>query len=467
MKTNARQNTVNEPVDFQVDELFFSTTDLRGIILSGNKVFQRISQYNREQLLGSPHNIIRHPDMPRVVFKLLWDTIQAGKPISAYVKNKAKDGRYYWVVANVYPLGEDKFLSVRFKPTTSVFTTVEGLYTAMLEAEEKGGMDASAKLLFDTLASLGISSYDEFMQNMILAELKNRDQEVVKLMGGKRHDVDAGEVLRGNKGVNDPISRIANLCVSTQREYELLFEKIDSFREMAQKIIHQSSFLQGVAREIRVHSINTSVSSSRLGEKGRMLAAVSNALQLTSLESSRGITNASGHVDLALKQLGEATYTTCSAKLLFEMLNFFAHEMISQQYSKDSSENLQMSEVKENMLYLDTLLEEYSRKAYDNLQKLNTTLKIHSRHINEIEKFTRMLSIVKTTGTIEISWLDEAGEFSSVFAMLEQLSSKAMEEISQFRKLSNKIMRDLKSIGDINSTIAEAQSLIADQMHLI
>ena len=78
--------------DFKVSEAFFSTTDTRGVIQAGNRVFSRISGYTEAELIGKPHNIIRHPDVPRAVFKLLWDTLEAGQPICAYVKNMAKDG---------------------------------------------------------------------------------------------------------------------------------------------------------------------------------------------------------------------------------------------------------------------------------------------------------------------------------------------------------------------------------------
>ncbi len=84
---------------FEIDELFFSITDQASTILSGNEVFVRISGYKKEELLGQFHNIIRHPDMPRVVFKMLWDHLKRDKPVVAYVKNKTKDGGYYWVLA--------------------------------------------------------------------------------------------------------------------------------------------------------------------------------------------------------------------------------------------------------------------------------------------------------------------------------------------------------------------------------
>ncbi len=86
-------------VPFDFDELFFSRTDKRGKIRSGNSVFHRISRFEWDELLGKPHNVIRHPDMPRGVFWLMWERIRRGLPTSAYVKNRAKDGRHYWVYA--------------------------------------------------------------------------------------------------------------------------------------------------------------------------------------------------------------------------------------------------------------------------------------------------------------------------------------------------------------------------------
>jgi len=101
---------INEAREFAATELFFSTTDLKGRIQRANSVFQRIAAWSWEELEKKPHNIIRHPDMPRIVFQILWDYIQEGRPVVAFVKNLAHDGRYYWVVALVTPM-PDGYLS--------------------------------------------------------------------------------------------------------------------------------------------------------------------------------------------------------------------------------------------------------------------------------------------------------------------------------------------------------------------
>ena len=84
---------------FDDDEIIVSKTDLKGIITYGNSVFYRLAGYTEKELIGVNHNVIRHPDMPRAVFKLLWDTLAEGREIFAYVVNRAKNGDHYWVFA--------------------------------------------------------------------------------------------------------------------------------------------------------------------------------------------------------------------------------------------------------------------------------------------------------------------------------------------------------------------------------
>lgn len=152
---------------FNESEIIVSKTDLDGIIIYGNELFITMSGYQEEELLGSPHNIIRHPDMPRAVFKLLWDTLKSKNEIFAYVKNLAKDGSYYWVFANVtcsYDLDGNviAYHSVRRKPTKEAVEIVKGLYKAMLDAEKTGGIEAGTKVLTDLLQSKK-KSYEEFI----------------------------------------------------------------------------------------------------------------------------------------------------------------------------------------------------------------------------------------------------------------------------------------------------------------
>lgn len=152
-------------------DFIVSMTDTKGRITYGNRIFIEFSGYSEAELLGTQHNIVRHPDMPRAVFQLLWDTIQDKRECFAYVKNMAKDGSFYWVFTNVTPMFDAAgnvtgYLSVRRKPKLSGVQTASAVYAAMLEAERKAGpanaIAASTKILVDILNEKGLS-YDELV----------------------------------------------------------------------------------------------------------------------------------------------------------------------------------------------------------------------------------------------------------------------------------------------------------------
>lgn len=150
------------------NEFIVSKTDKTGKIIYGNKIFIAISGYDERELLGKPHSILRHPDMPKIIFALLWERIKAKQEIFAYVKNLCKDGSFYWVLANVtVTLGENvevlDYHSVRRKPSSKSLSVIPSLYKELLQAEQQGGMTASKKLLENKLAG---ESYDDFIFNL-------------------------------------------------------------------------------------------------------------------------------------------------------------------------------------------------------------------------------------------------------------------------------------------------------------
>lgn len=125
-------------------DFIVSKTDTKGRILYANRTFIALSRYSEAELLGAQHNIIRHPDMPRAAFKLLWDYIGTGQEFIGYVKNMAKDGSFYWVKATVTPDFDDTrtitgYTSVRRKPKNETIGIVSGLYREMLAAEARAG----------------------------------------------------------------------------------------------------------------------------------------------------------------------------------------------------------------------------------------------------------------------------------------------------------------------------------------
>lgn len=154
------------------EELIVSKTDLKGRITYANDIFIRMAKYSYKELMGAPHSMIRHPEMPRCVFKLLWDTLQAKQEIFAYVVNLAKDGSHYWVFAHVTPTFDGNgniigYHSNRRKPDPAPIERIKPIYKALCEEEAryanaKDGMRASFDKMVGLLKQQGIG-YDEFV----------------------------------------------------------------------------------------------------------------------------------------------------------------------------------------------------------------------------------------------------------------------------------------------------------------
>ncbi|QKF81784.1 PAS domain-containing protein [Halarcobacter ebronensis] len=115
--------------------MIVSETDAKGTILYANEDFCKISGYTKEELIGKPHNVVRHPDMPKAAFKDLWETIQRGDIWKGIVKNKTKNGDYYWVNATAYPStspnGNKRYISIRIMPTKEEIEKAEKLYKTL------------------------------------------------------------------------------------------------------------------------------------------------------------------------------------------------------------------------------------------------------------------------------------------------------------------------------------------------
>lgn len=157
---------------FDTDEIIVSKTDLKGRITYANRVFLDIAGYTERDVIGAPHSLIRHPDMPRAVFKLLWDVITSGKEIFAYVKNRSRNGDHYWVIAHVTPSFDAKgritgYHSNRRPPNRNALKVIEPLYERVRQIElrshdAKLGMAAAHDALIAAVTETG-KSYPELM----------------------------------------------------------------------------------------------------------------------------------------------------------------------------------------------------------------------------------------------------------------------------------------------------------------
>ncbi|MDO6674155.1 PAS domain-containing protein [Tenacibaculum sp. 1B UA] len=169
---------IDEEVKWDKSKTIISKTDPVGTILYMNDTFEEASEYNKIELIGEPHNVIRHPDMPKVVFKVLWDNLKQGNNFHAIVKNLTRTGRYYWVITDFDVEKDDSgkitgYTGRRKSLPENVVKKIEPLYKTLLEIEKVKGEKAS-ELYFNSFLQEEVNaSYDEFVVNLFEGETAN------------------------------------------------------------------------------------------------------------------------------------------------------------------------------------------------------------------------------------------------------------------------------------------------------
>ncbi len=126
---------MNKEIKLNKNTMIVSETNEKGMIIYANDDFCTIAGYSKEELIGKPHNLVRHEDMPKVAFEDLWKTVQSGKVWNGIVKNKTKSGDYYWVNATAYQSktqdGKLRYISIRVQPTEDEIKNAEALYKTL------------------------------------------------------------------------------------------------------------------------------------------------------------------------------------------------------------------------------------------------------------------------------------------------------------------------------------------------
>ena len=275
---------------FGFEELFFSRTDAGGIIKAGNSVFQRISQYGWDELIDKPHKIIRHPDMPRGVFHLFWDFLKRGKPIGAYVKNKSRDGSYYWVFAIATPMNGG-YLSVRLKPSSELFPLVQQTYRWLLELErvEQISPRESAARLLERLATLGYASYEEFMSAAARTECASRNSRL-------------------------------------EQPADPLLTRLETLSRMASQLRQETDKLCSSYEANRFVPLNLQIQSCQLGEDGKTIGVISNNYTHVSKEMRQEISNFAAASGSVFDAIFDAQFLLCTAGTQAAVADFFRSE---------------------------------------------------------------------------------------------------------------------------------------------
>lgn len=432
-----RPQPTQSETTFNINEMFFSTTDHRGVILDGNDVFVKISKYTRDELIGAPHNIIRHPDMPKVVFKALWDTVLAGKTICAYVKNLAKDGSYYWVFATVIPIGDD-FLSIRMKPTTPLKGIVEGLYKELINVEKSSGVEASLNLLISTLNSLGFPDYESFVLAAISAELASR------------HELQSKEIKKiVNNAKTSSIINPKDLSTIKESLYKI-FTLINKQSTHTSTITEKINQIGDVSRNIEFSALNTIIEAERLGDQGRALGAVAQHISTGASEAKKLNSNVS---TLATKMLGNLVeFRTIQLSIALSTLQVEMLSCFTEQWNEESTSLCEEDFIK-NSLMLITLIKESLNQAKVVIQSLGNDTQLISSRLEDTSQVLKILNFIQKTGSIESARLSNDSIFSHLFLAIKTLNKKSETLYGEFSALINDVIKK-----DVNDVINEYQT---------
>ncbi|GAA3107162.1 PAS domain-containing protein [Streptosporangium carneum] len=255
------------------EELFFSTTDRHGLIRSGNSVFVRTSRFSVDELTGAPHNVVRHPDMPAGVFRLMWDRLLTGRPAGAYVRNLAKDGSDYWVFATMTPLAEG-FLSVRMAPRSRLFEAVRQAYRYVADVEreavEYGGMNrreaalAGMEQLEQLLGELGFGSHDDFLTEALAAEVAARGR--------------LASATYARPWAQGPIAGVLAGTEALEALLADLVRRLEGYRAFSDRLVRSSARVLDVARRLDHAVVAAQAASEMVADTAPVLRNVARVM---------------------------------------------------------------------------------------------------------------------------------------------------------------------------------------------
>ncbi|TQS71454.1 PAS domain-containing protein [Rhodobacteraceae bacterium] len=387
---------------FGFEELFYSRTDKRGMIEAGNAVFQRVSGYEWQKLLGAPHNLVRHRDMPKGVFYLMWNAIQKGFPIAAYVRNRCENGEFYWVLAVILPI-ENGYLSVRLKPSTETFDRMKSLYAELSDQEKSFGLSAenSAKLLQAEAIKQGFSSYSSFIAFALCEELKARDTKL-------------------KRGADRRTKMLAEINLALEKATDEQVRLLRSFEA-----------LQSVPNNMRIVA-------SRLEPAGGPVSAISENYKASSQVISQRLASFVGGEDNICDMLSREV-----ARVLFLIgCNRILVEMDFQKEGLPSDVGIDWE--KEQIL-----LKEIEQKCSAQAREAMTVAIGYAADINrssaEIRRQMLGLDTIRVLGRVECGRMRDVGGLSTTIDQLDSFHADIKQRLEAIMELSEVIENAMSS----------------------
>lgn len=266
--TSPAPSPENEEILFPDQQILASATDFRGVIRYANPAFCDVAKFSHDELMGAPHKIVRHLDMPRGMFCLFWERLKSGRPVCAYVKNSTGDGRFYWVFATVTQL-RDGYISVRIKPNGELFALTRELYSDLLFEEANGlSPEKSAQRLRAYLAEKGYHDFDAYMGAALDSEMSHRS-DIAQVAGS-------------------PLEHI---------------KELSGLIENAETLVGNISNVFG---QVRGEPVNLRILAGRLEEAGAVISTISKNYETMSVDMYQLIERLNGREAGVLSRMRDA-----------------------------------------------------------------------------------------------------------------------------------------------------------------
>lgn len=241
---NQAQHNDEAVTGLEAADLVLSRTDMAGAILSGNSTFRQLTGYDWSELINAPHKLIRHPDMPQALFHMMWNNLRKNRPFGAYVKNRTKSGRHYWLFAVFSPI-KNGYLSIRLKPSTEFFDHIRDAYAAIRAAERDGaGIDQGIAMMDEAVKAHDFRDYDAFMGYVLGAEIAGR----CKILGstvepGIAEFEEMGKLVVALSGEVRQVKEMFDSISSSPKNLNILGSRLSTGREAIQVVAQNYELL--------------------------------------------------------------------------------------------------------------------------------------------------------------------------------------------------------------------------------
>ncbi len=399
---NIAATTTDSEVALALDELFFSRTEMRGRLQAGNTVFQRVSEYSWAEMIDQPHNIVRHPDMPRAVFYILWDRIRAGMPVGAYVKNRAKGGGYYWVFAVVTPV-EGGYLSVRLKPSSKLFAAGSTLYASIRRNEGSNSAvkpAESAAELVNGLRTSGFRDYSAFMTAALSHEMRAR-------------------------------------TAALGREPWPALDHFEKLVESADRLLTTTDRMLGMISTFSYTPANLRIQASRMGEEGRAIAEISSNYGHISSAIVKNLEELETASKEVFSVVNEGLFLTCTARLQEEIADLFDREVRDGGAALDGE-----------ALLLRQQTEDYKKHATEKFELIKRRIEYFFGLTREMKRLLSGLVAVRVMGKVE-SVKMSGGNFPDLIDDLEQGQQTLTSGLEEIGKLNDGMRENVLQLTTI------------------